>query len=84
MTRGILRRHEYMPRQYTVIDMNAGPGRYLLHERDQVAVDGTPLLVLRRLAQSQLTWRAAFIESRVEIAAHLRYWLAAEASALGH
>ena len=47
MTRGILQRFTLMPRQYTVIDLNSGPGRYLL--ADGECVDGTPLLIMRRL-----------------------------------
>jgi three-Cys-motif partner protein len=69
-----------MPRQYTVIDLNAGPGLYLLDNGE--LVQGTPLNVLRRLAQSQLDWRAAFIEQDPEKAEHLRHWLDEEASSL--
>ena len=82
MSRGILRKYDSMPRQYTVIDMNAGPGRYFLHERDPSPVDGTPLVVMRRLARSGLTWRAAFVESHAQMSIHLRYWLDSEAANL--
>lgn len=69
-----------MPRQYTVIDLNAGPGHYLL--RDGEPADGTPLLVTRRLAKSGLAWRAAFVEKDAAAAAHLRHWLAIETELL--
>jgi hypothetical protein len=80
MTRGILEKNSYFPRQYTVVDLNAGPGRYLLPDGD--IADGTPLLVLRRLAISKLQWRAMFVERNALMAEHLRYWLGQEAAKL--
>ena len=82
MSAGVLDRFTRWPRQYTVLDLNAGPGRYRLP--DGRVVDGTPILVLRRLAHSKLqSWRALFIEADADIAAELRYWLDTEASLLG-
>lgn len=81
MSWGVLQKNEYMPRQYTVIDLNAGPGRYLLS--DGRPVDGTPLLILRRLADSRFqTWRAAFVERNAAMADALRAWLADEGAKL--
>jgi hypothetical protein len=82
MSAGTLERYRAWPRQYTVIDLNAGPGRYLL--ADGQPVDGTPLLILRRLAASRLErWRAAFVEQDGAMARELRQWLAREAASLG-
>lgn len=81
MSRGLLQRHSFIPRQYTIIDLNSGPGRYLLG--DGKCVDGTPLLIMRRLAASQMHWRAAFVERNAEMARHLEYWLKLEAQRLG-
>ncbi len=82
MSAGALKKFSTWPRQYTVIDLNAGPGRYLLP--NDRAVDGTPLLILRRLAASQFgSWRAAFVEQSEPIASELRGWLDQEASKLG-
>ncbi len=82
MSAGVLERFTSWPRQYTVIDLNAGPGRYLLP--DWHLVDGTPILVLRRLARSKLQrWRALFVEAEPDMAAELQYWLDDEAKQLG-
>lgn len=82
MSTGVLARFTSWPRQYTVIDLNAGPGRYVLPNR--YVVDGTPILVLRRLAHSKLrTWRALFVEEEPDMAAELQYWLDEEAKRLG-
>jgi len=82
MSRGVLERFASWPRQYTVIDLNAGPGRYELP--DGQVVDGTPILVLRRLARSKLKiWRALFVEADTDMAAELQYWLDDEAERLG-
>lgn len=75
MSAGVLKKFQGWPRQYTVIDLNAGPGRYLLGNGQPV--DGTPLLILRRLRASSLPgWRAAFVEQDPAMAAELSDWLA--------
>ena len=82
MSAGVLEKFTSWPPQYTLIDLNAGPGRYLLS--DGQVVDGTPILVLRRLAHSNLqTWRALFVEADVDMAADLQHWLDHEAKQLG-
>jgi three-Cys-motif partner protein len=82
MSAGAMQKYQSWPRQYTVVDLNAGPGRYRLSTG--APVDGTPLLILRRLAAAQLsTWRAAFVEQDADMAEELRGWLAEEAANLG-
>ncbi len=80
VTRGILEENSYFPRQYTVVDLNAGPGRYLLPDGD--IADGTPLLLLRRLAISKLQWRATFVERNALMAAGCELVSATRAAAL--
>lgn len=79
---GAMAKFPTWPRQYTVIDLNAGPGRYLLPSGQPV--DGTPLLTVRRLAASQLmNWRAAFVEQFPAVTEELGAWLDQETGTLG-